>query len=54
MVDLVGTAGMAEPGGQILANQLNLSQPGGADSAHQITTRPPDFRSSSIPELTFR
>ena len=49
MADLVGTAGMAEPGGQILANQLTLSQPGGADSAHQIATCPPDFQTFRHP-----
>ena len=45
---------MAEPEGgasplQILQDQLTLSQPGRADSAHYITTRP--SRSAAIPVM---
>ena len=29
---------------QILADQLTLTQPGGADYAHQILLSPPDFQ----------
>ena len=43
-------AGMLQAGGQggqlppqILADQLTLSQPGGADYAHHSTTCPPGF-----------
>ena len=35
---------------QILADQLTLSQPGGADYAHQIMLAPPEFRPSYGPE----
>ena len=37
--------GLLSPGvhPQILADQLTLSQPGGADYAHHITTGTPDF-----------
>ena len=54
------TAGMAVPGGrrghtpptQILADQLTLSQPGRADSAHHITTRL-DFQTCRHPCIAY-
>ena len=43
-----GGRGVQTP--QILANQLTLSQPGGADYAHQSNTRPPPtHRFSDLP-----
>ena len=39
----VGTKGAAPPPLQILADELTLFQPKGADYAHHITTRPPGF-----------
>ena len=43
--------GMAEPEGQGegLADQLTLSEPGRAGSAHHINTRPPPHRFSELP-----
>jgi len=48
--DYITVAGMQQGGGQggqlppqILADQLTLSQPGGADYAHHSTTCPPGF-----------
>ena len=34
---------------QILADQLTLSQPGGADYAYQIILAPPDFQTTRQP-----
>ena len=36
---------------QILAGQLTLSQPRGADYAHQIILAPPDFQTFRQPSL---
>ena len=36
---------------QILADQLTLSQPGGADYAHQIILAPPDFQTFRRPSM---
>ena len=44
LLDL-GLSQAGGPGGQFLADQLTLSQPGGANYAHHITKwPPPDFQ----------
>ena len=51
--------GLSEPlrgagGGQILVDQLTLSQPGVTDYAHHITTRPPkNLRPSYGPAIVY-
>ena len=37
-------SGLSQGGGQFLAKQLTLSQPGGTDYAHHSTMSPPDFQ----------
>ena len=52
---LAGVSSLGVPGvpwhTQILADQLTLSQPGGADYAHQIILAPPDFQTIRRPCL---
>ena len=38
-------------GVEILADQLTLSELGSADSAHHITTPPPDLKATAIPVI---
>ena len=53
MINVAGLSSLGVPGvpwhPQILADQLTLSQPRGADYAHQIILAPPDFQTFQRP-----
>ena len=51
MPEAEGSGGRTPP--QILADRLTLSQPGGADYAHQIILTPPDFQTFLRPCMIF-